>query len=179
MRKTYSILAILALSLLCAVGSAKADGGGSGSDLLYTITGPSSDPITVTFELPVNPTIGGPDNYNMGFGFQVEPIDLTVNGVAVPNDCLYFYNVNWEGGLEDNNLLFSLMNPNGTFTPLYSGSESAPTMLMLPGPITLNDFETESGDYTLTVSAVPEPASLMLLAAGIVALCLMRKLRTA
>ncbi|MGA8038277.1 MAG: PEP-CTERM sorting domain-containing protein [Candidatus Acidiferrales bacterium] len=178
MKKTLSVLAILTLSFCFAATNAKADGGGSG-DVLYTITGPSSNPITVTFELPVNPTIGGPDNYDMGFGFQVEPIDLTVNGVAEPNDCLFFYNVNWDGGFEDNDGLFSLMNPAGVLTALYSGSESDPTMLILPGPITLNDFESESGDYTLTVSTVPEPTSLMLLATGILALCLARKFRTA
>jgi hypothetical protein len=178
-KKILSITAILGLFCCLSAGAAKADGGGG--DLLYTLTGPASDPISVTFELPFTPTIGGPDNYDLGFGFQVDPINLTINGVADPNDCLFFYSVAQYGGFEDNNLAFNLMNPAGVFTSLYSGLESNPTMLALNGPVTLNDFETQSGDYTLTVTpvAAPEPASFMLLACGIVAIGLTRKMRTA
>ncbi len=179
MKKILSMAAILAIFCCVSAGAAKADGGSG--DLLYTLTGPASNPISVTFELPYTPTIGGPDNYSMGFGFQVDPIDLTVNGVAVPNDCLFFYSLTAFGGFTDNNDLFNLMNPDGTFTQLYTGWESNPTMLALSGPVTLNDFESQSGDYTLTVTpvAAPEPASFMLLACGIVAIGLTRKLRTA
>jgi hypothetical protein len=176
-KKILSSLAVIGLFCCLSAGAAKADGGGG--DLLYTLTGPASNPISVTFELPVNPTIGGPDNYDLGFGFQVDPIDLTINGVADPNDCLFFYNVAYDGGLQDNNGVFNLMNPDGVNTALYSGPESSPTMLALSGPVTLNDFESESGDYTLTVTTAAEPTSLLMLASGIVALGLMRKLRTA
>ena len=168
------------MCLCFSAATAKADGGGNG-DLLYTITGPSSNPITVTFELPQNPTIGGPDNYDMGFGFQVDPINLMVNNTPIDNDCLFFYNVSWGGGLEDNDGLFSLINPDGSNASLYGGNESVPSMTMPLGPISLDDFDSGTPGYTLTVAQVtaPEPTSLLLLVSGIVGLCLMRKFRTA
>lgn len=162
--------------------SAKADGGGSGPDLYYTLTGgPADAPVVVTFALPVNPTIGGPDDYDMGIGFQVEPIDLTVNGTPVDNDCIYFYTLFAGGAFQDFNGTVDLMNIVGSNVMLYSGDESDPTMLLLPGPIALTDYDTGTEAYTLTVSNVPcpEPGSLMLLASGIVALGLMVKVRTA
>ena len=169
------------MCLCFSARTAKADGGGDG-DLLYTLTGgPTSDPITVTFELPQNPNIGGPDNYDMGLGFQIDPIDLTIDGTPVDNDCLYFYSLLGGGGLQDNNSTFNLMNPDGSNTMLYSGPESNPTMLFMNGPVTLTDYDTGTEAYTLTVSSVtaPEPTSLLLLASGIIALCVMWKFRTA
>jgi hypothetical protein len=179
LKKILSLFAILAMSFCFSAASTKADGGGT--DLYYTLTGgPSDAPITATFAVPVNPTLT-PDDYDEGLGFQVEPIDLVINGVPVNDDCIYFYSLFGEGGFQDYDGNFDLMNPTGSNVMLYSGTEDSPTMLMFTDPITLTDYDTGTETYTLTVSTVPapEPASLMLVACGIVALCLMRKFRTA
>ena len=164
-----------------SAATAKADGS-SGPDLYYTLTGgPTDAPVTMTFALPVNPDMSDPDNFNVGIGFQVEPIDLEINGTPTDNDCLYFYSLFAGGAFQDFNGTVNLMNIPGSEIMLYSGPESDPTMLLLNGPIPLTDYDTGTETYTLTVSTVPapEPVSLMLLASGIFALCLMRKFRTA
>jgi hypothetical protein len=181
LKKTFSFLAILAMCFCFSAATAKADGG-TDPVLYYTLTGgPTDAPITMTFALPVNPDMSDPDNYDDGIGFQVDPINLVINGTPTNNDCLYFYSLFAGGAFQDFNGNVNLMNPLGSNVMLYSGPESDPTMLLINGPITLTDYDTGTETYTLNVSTVPapEPVSLMLLASGIVALGLMRKYRTA
>jgi hypothetical protein len=180
-KKIFSIAAVLAAFLLVSSGAAKAD---SGEQVVYTITGPSSNPINATFTMDVFPTID-PDNIAIGEGFTIDPISITINGLDMSGDLVTFYNENYYGGMSDQNGYFSLMNPGGaTNMQFYTGSEAAPQMTIFDGPVTQEDFVSNDGTpYTVTVTTsaitTPEPAGLLLLATGIVALCLMRKMQTA
>jgi hypothetical protein len=172
MKSVAKFTALFAFLLCFSAVSAKADGGGS--ELSYALSGP----VTASFDLAVNPTVGS-GNANPGFGFQVSVLNLIINGTAEPTDQIAFYNTSAGGGLSDTDGFFSLFSP--TSVQLYSGTEAMPTMLdnaMLgfSGPIPLDDFFS-SNTYFLTITPVstPEPASMPLVVAGIVALFVMGK----
>jgi hypothetical protein len=151
MNKYSRVLLILSSLLFLAAGIASAD------TLSYSFTGS----VSATFELPVNPipTVADP-----GFGFQVTPLNLMINGVA-SNDFLVFYNADpvtgGGGGLGafgcGSCVDFSFFGPQ-----LYSGPEASPTMIELAG-ITLSD---ETGEPVGSIST-PEPSGLVLLAFGL------------
>ena len=147
---------LAALSVL-GVGKASAD-----TLLSYTFSGP----ISVSFELPVNPTV---ISFNTGLDFQVTPVDLMINGVA-SGDTLVFYSSALGGA-------FDAISSPSTFDAafagpqLYSGPESAPTMLAMSGVSLMNDIGgTPAGTLTTTTTSTPEPSAIVLLAVGLIAL---------
>jgi PEP-CTERM motif len=168
MKHRISAAVVFAFFLLLSVGTARADG----TPLLaYTLTGP----VDATFELPVNFTVPTGD-FALGVGFNVTPLNLTINGAPAPGDILIFYNSAADGAFGDGNGIFSLTGPQ-----LFSGPENTPTMLDIPGNIPLFDFSTGAGGYTLTMKPVPtpEPSSIFLMGTGLLTLLLRRRLRVA
>jgi hypothetical protein len=158
MNKYCRVLLLVSTLLFIAVGMASAD------TLSYNFSGA----VSASFELPVNPI---PTVVDPGFGFQVTPINLIINGVT-SNDFLVFYNadpVTGGGGVLGAFSCGTCVDFSFTGPQLYSGPESSPTMLSLAG-ITLNDGVT--GDPVGTISTTPEPAALVLLTVGILSLAL-------
>lgn len=175
MGRVLRIAAVIALFVCVAVGTAKADS----QELSYSLTGP--DGLTATFILPVNPVVAA-GNYTLGADFQVTPIDLIVNNLADPGGVVTFYSYDptlGGGGFSvDEGDLIDLMNAPEFTQALYSGSEATPTMSNIGGNIPLEDFMTSTPGYTLTitpVSTVPEPASLLLVGAGLVGVFVKRR----
>ena len=176
MGRVLGIAAVIALFACVAVGTAKADS----QELSYSLTGP--DGLTASFILPVNPVVA-PGNFTLGGDFQVTPIDLIVNHVADLDGNVAFYSYDsmlGGGGFSvDNGDLIDLMNTLDFTQALYSGPESSPTMSDISGNIPLEDFMSFTTGYTLTitpVATVPEPASLLLVGAGLVGLFVKRRL---
>lgn len=168
--------AVIAFLALVSVSVARADGN---TELYYSLTGPGG--VTASFYLPVNPTID-PENVEGTFGFTVTPIDMMLNGAPDPDGgYVTFYDISFGGGLTlDQGEVFDLINPSDSNIALFtSGTEAAPTMLAPAGDIPLINFPTGPGGYTLTVTPVsttPEPASFLLVGAGLVSLFVKRRL---
>jgi hypothetical protein len=175
MRRLLCAIAVIAFLALISASAAKADGS---PDLYYSLTGPGG--ITASFYLPVNPVIA-PENVNPGFAFQVTPIDVMLNGAPDPDGgYVTFYDISFGGGLTlDQGEFFGLINPSESNIALFAtGTEAAPTMLAPTGNIPLLDQFSGDGGYTLTVTPVsttPEPASLLLVGAGLVGLFVKRR----
>ena len=163
--RTAAVIAFLAC---ISVSGARAD---DTQELYYSLTGPGG--ATASFYLPVNPTIA-PENVEPGFGFQVTPIDLMVDGNADTGGCVNFYDIAYGGGLAiDQGDVFDLINPDESNISLFtSGTEAAPVMQDVAGDIPLQDYVSGAAGYTLTITSVatPEPTSFLLLGAGMVAL---------
>jgi hypothetical protein len=176
MRQLLRGTALITLFVCAAVGTTKADGN---QELYYSLTGPGG--ATASFYLSVNPTIA-PDNVDPGFGFQVTPIDLMVDGSSDPGGYVMFYDINYGGGVTiDQGDVFDLINPGDSNISLFtSGTEAAPTMLGVSGGIQLNDYMSGDGGYTLKITSagttVPEPSSLLLMGAGVLSLFAKRRL---
>ena len=167
MKLLSRISLLFAAVLFIGAGSAKAD-----SLLYFSLTGP----VSATFELPTHPTVSDAD---YGVGFLITPINLTVNGVATPGDFMAFYHSGNEGGgafgifsstTEDVVSLIGIQ--------LFSGSEFFP-VFAAHGPVVLSDLDTRDRAYSLTISknppSVPEPSTMLLLAAGLLPLGLLAK----
>jgi hypothetical protein len=163
--------------------------GAQAQEVQFSLTGPV-DATAVVFTDPA--AAGEITSSDVGTGFTLTPLSLTVGGVALPlgnlgsDYSLTFYNVSpitGGGG-------FSALTNDGltdafaTFGPqLYTGPENDPSFASLigAGPISLGDFDTgTAGAYSLTVTAVtpvgsPEPSTLLLLAAALVPLGFLAK----
>jgi hypothetical protein len=174
MRRFLQSVAVIAFLAVISVSGAKADG--SSNELYYSLTGPGD--VTASFYLPVNPTIA-PGNVDPGFGFQVTPIDLIVDGSADPTGYVMFYDITVGAGLTiDKGDVFDLINPEGSNISLFkSGTEAAPVMLDVTGDIPLQDFLSGTDGYTLTIKPVPapEPASLLMIGVGMLALLFVKR----
>jgi hypothetical protein len=167
--KLISRISLLFVAVLfIGAVSAKAD-----SMLYFTLTGPT----TATFELPTHPVIE-PDNAELGFGFLVTPIDLIINGVA-SNDFLGFYADGPFGGGGGVAAFTSAFNTDFSLIgqQMYKGKEYHP-VFAAHGPMVFFDID-DNAQYSLTISknppSVPEPSTMLLLAAGLLPLGLLAK----
>jgi hypothetical protein len=160
-KNSFRAVFLFSAILFLTAGIASAD-----PFITYQFTG---GPVSASFELPVNPTVL---SSNDGFNFIVMPINLMINGVS-SSDGLDFFAAGMGGGG------FSAFNGGPladigvTGPPLYTGSESSPTMAMLDaGGVALTDFMTGDFAGTLTTSSItstPEPSSTVLLGVGFLA----------
>jgi hypothetical protein len=153
---------VLSLALLLAASfTVKAD------TLDFTLTGGGN---TFTFSLPSNPS---PDSSSTGKSFTLNSIMVTEGLIGFTTN-LTFSNLSQGGGL---NFLIPAAPPLPGFgldltgPQIYSGLEASPTFGPTTTPLILG---TPKGDdeYTLGITdpSVPEPASIGLLATGMLAL---------
>jgi hypothetical protein len=125
---------------------------------------------TYTWELPASPTI--PPSDATEFSFVIPNLTYSVNGVVTtlfPNH-FDFLTTSDGGGFALINTLdpsFGLHVAVDEFGPqLFEGSTSAPTFL--PGTYMLTS--AKNGPGTLTITSVPEPSDLLLIASGLLTL---------
>lgn len=154
---------LLSIMLLITVGVASAD-----TLITYNFTGGTS------FELPVNPV---PTSFDLGFAFEVTPINLMING-APSSDFLVFYNadpVTGGGGGFGAFSCGSCQDISVVGPQLYTGPENAPTMLGLGDTgVALTDpisgtTSTISTPGTPSTVPTPEPSVSILLVIGLLA----------
>jgi len=167
MKLLSRISLLFAAVLFVGAGSAKAD-----TMLFFSITGP----VSATFELPTHPTIN-PYNADSDVGFLITPINLMIDGNP-SNDFIAFYLGGANGGALAifNSTIDDVISLTGI--QLFSGSVFHP-VFATHDPMALSDFDTGDPGYTLTISknppSVPEPSTMLLLAAGLLPLGLLAK----
>ena len=149
--KALSLLAIAASAPLAA----RADS--------FTLTGEGN---TFTFSLAASPIVTP-----ISFGFIIQGITVTENGVSTTNSTLTFYDSDFGGGL--------VVQPNPSTLvfdsdQLFTGTNDDPTFLL--GKFKLTD-DIDGAKYKLVIAAdapsdpspIPEPSGLALLATGALA----------
>jgi len=152
---------VLAVFTLILATKAKAD---SIDNFTYQAGG-----NTFTWQLPSSPTISA-DNLlpSLNFGFT----DIAYSENDIPQDpaALSFFSLNLGGGLRLGDFIQNIFSISASDFQVYGGSEDAPTFLT--GTFGLTDYASDGNclPATLTITAVPEPSSLMLLATGMLAL---------
>ncbi len=123
-----------------------------------------SGTYTASWVLEASPV---PDEYFGGVGFVMDGVSGSFPGATGLVD-IGFFQSSMGGGLsiydiEGDNYLVISDGPQ-----LYSGPETAPVFIL--GSFTMTPYAGSGEHYTLTISevaAVPEPASLALLLAGL------------
>jgi PEP-CTERM motif len=176
MKRTLQLAILAGMLVALSATSARAD-----SNLAYTLIQEGSSTPLATWDMPLNPTpacIISPcyENGNY-FGFTT---DVSIDGGAPVSDILVFMNTTVTGAdfNDASFLLPELLGPQ-----LYSGSESNPQMIIPPGGFfTLVDDGTNGvagAVYKLEVVEAPEPATLLLLGSGLIAVGMKRKRRAA
>jgi hypothetical protein len=166
-QNSFRAALVLSTLLFLTVGIASAD-----TLITYQLLGATN----VSFQVPVNPTVIA---FDAGMNFIVSPTNLLVNGVITTGDTVDFFNSALGGG-------FAVVNPGGTTAvvntsgpQVYTGPESAPTMLgTIASGVPLTDFGTGAPVGTLTTPGTPgpvgsvttpEPSATVLLGIGLLA----------
>lgn len=162
MKRTLWTLALVGTFLLVSAASAKAD-----QILDYTLTADTSSTPLATWDMSQTPTPSCPPPgpcYLSGVYFA-ENVNISIDGAPAIPDTLVFFNSFTGLALNDINMDI----PEFLGDQLYTMDESAPTMST--GSFALVDDGTTGvagTKYTLKVSTVPEPSSLLLLATGLI-----------
>jgi hypothetical protein len=157
--KLFSIALLVAFTMLGAT-QVRAD------SVNYSYTAGTN---TFTWVLPTNPT---PDSYDIGLGFALNNISFSETGsggTTTGTGTMDFFNGANGGGFDlwvgSYNYLINTYGPQ-----LYSGPESAPTMLAGPFTVVV-DYGDGTGPPVSGSSgnamSVPEPGTLPLLAIGL------------
>lgn len=120
-----------------------------------------------SFSLPTSPTV-----FTVGTDyFTVAGVEISENGGAPVAETVYFTNTvgYGDGGLAifSGPYTFSLVNPNQSYPPLFTGPLNDPTFV--PGVYQVEDQNHTSVKGTITIFT-PEPGTLVLFGTGL--LCL-------
>ena len=124
---------------------------------------------TYTWQLPSSPSIS-PDSFLPGLVFGITDVAYAENDIPQNPAVLDFHSFTFGGGLSLGDLIQGTFPIIASDFQIYAGSEDAPTFLT--GTFGLTDYASDGNGLpaTLTITAVPEPSSLMLLATGMLAL---------
>ena len=152
---------VLAVFTLILATQAKAD---SIDDFTYQAGG-----NTYTWQLPSSPTISA-DSFLPDVAFGITGVVFFENDIPQDPGAFSFRSLNLGGGLSLGDLIQGTFPIIASDFQIYGGSEDAPTFLT--GTFGLTDYASDANGLpaTLTITAVPEPSSLMLLATGMLAL---------